>query len=186
MKWRAIKPGTPGEPHPEDKAGDAFGELAYGDHPRSSISAGDRIYVAPGQVLDNIARAMARIDLDIDTPVSIEEDAVTAEEMMVLVKTLGLGPALAVHVANTALQIMSAPLPRGTGPLAPAAAIRPAQRCPLTLTDAQHQTAKTIFNQRTASTADLTEDDIADQLAPRTEKPRPRSSSPCSTCTAPR
>ena len=37
---------------------------------------------------------------------------------------------------------------------------------PLTLTDREHDTAKAIFNMRTTRSNDLTEDDIASELAP--------------------
>jgi hypothetical protein len=164
MKWRRRRSGTPEEPDPEDGTQQAFSELADGYHPRASVDASDRLYVAPAQVLENIALAMERVDLDIDTLVSIKEDVASAEEVLFLIKTLRMGPALAVHVVNTALRIMSARYPAELvgAPLPPQYDLR--NVVPLTLTDEQQQTAKTIFNQRTASTADLTDDDIAGLL----------------------
>ena len=52
---------------------------------------------------------MERIDTDIDSPISIEEDVVTHDEARVLAQNMR--PRLVVHVANTATRIMSARYP---------------------------------------------------------------------------
>ena len=43
-------------------------------HQRASVSEDDRMLIEPGKVLANIALAMERVDTDISTPVSIEDD----------------------------------------------------------------------------------------------------------------
>ena len=108
MRWFGRKNGNAGDPDPG--AQQQFSEFLDRDHPRSSLEDGDQIIVNAGQVLENIAMTMERIDMDIDTPVSID-DMISTDELMVLVGTLHLGPALAVHVVNTAMKIMSARYP---------------------------------------------------------------------------
>jgi hypothetical protein len=73
---------------------------------------------------------------------------------------------LAVHVVNTAMRIMSARYPAELvrTPLPPEYDLR--KILALNVTDQQHTIAKSIFNQRTTSATDLTEDDIAGQLDP--------------------
>jgi uncharacterized ParB-like nuclease family protein len=73
---------------------------------------------------------------------------------------------LAVHVVNTAMRIMSARYPAELvrTPLPPEYDLR--KILALNVTDQQHTIAKSIFNQRTTSATDLTEDDIAGQLEP--------------------
>jgi hypothetical protein len=124
--------------------------------------------IQPGKVLNNITEAMERVDLDINIEVSIEEDVVTADELMNLIQDLRLGPTLAAHVVNTAMQIMSARYPAELvhTPLPPEYDLRTILA--LNITDQQHTIAKTIFNQRTTSATDLTEEDIAGQLEPLT------------------
>jgi hypothetical protein len=148
---------TPADPGP---GGQAVSELLNRYHPRASISDGDRLIIEPGKVLANIAFAMERVDTDIDTPVSIEEDVAPLDELLSMIQQLRLGPALAVHVVNTAMRIMSARYPASLvrTPLPPGYDLR--KLFPLTLTDQQHDTAKTVFNRRTASTTDLTTDDV--------------------------
>jgi hypothetical protein len=110
MSWfgrRHRKPGDP-EPGPEPQAA---GELLDQYHPRASISDGDQLLIVPGKVLENIAFAMERVDIDIDTAVSIEGDVAPVDELVSMVENLRLGPTLAVHVANTAMRIMSARYP---------------------------------------------------------------------------
>lgn len=133
-------------------------------HPRASMPAGDRLLLDPAKVLDNIATAMERLDLDISTEISIEEDVVSFDELASLIQHLMMGPTLAVHVVNTALRIMAARYPAElvNNPLPPEYDLR--QLFPLQITDAQHETARTIFNRRTTSTADLTEDDVLDEF----------------------
>ena len=103
-----VGDGNAGDPDPG--AQQQFSEFLDRDHPRSSVEDGGRIIVNPGQVLENITMTMERVDVDIDTPVSIE-DMLSTDELMVLVGTLHLGPALAVHVVNAAMKIMSARYP---------------------------------------------------------------------------
>jgi len=100
------------------------------------------------------------VDTDIHTPISIEEDVAPFDELVTMVQTLRLGPTLAVHVANTAMRIMSARYPAELvrRPLPAQYDLR--KLAPLTITDQQHEIAKTIFNRRTTSTADLAENDV--------------------------
>lgn len=164
MKWFGKKNGNAGDPDPG--AQQQASEFLDRDYPRSSFADGDQIIVNAGQVLENIAMTMERIDVDIDTPVSIE-DMVSTDELMVLTGTLHLGPVLAVHVVNTAMKIMSARYPAELvrRPLTPEYDLRKLLG-QLTISDQEHQIAKKIFNQRTISIADLTEDDIAADLEP--------------------
>ncbi|HEY6424717.1 MAG TPA: hypothetical protein VIY28_16020, partial [Pseudonocardiaceae bacterium] len=68
----------------------------------------------------------------------------------------------------TAMRIMSARYPAELvrTPLSPEYDLR--KILTLNITDQQHNIAKTIFNQRTTSATDLTEEDIAGQLEPLT------------------
>lgn len=138
-------------------------ELLDRDHSRASISDGGRMMVDPGQVLDNIALAMERLDVDIDTPVSIEEDVVSFDELAGLIQSMRLGPTFAVHVVNTALKILAARYPAElvNSPLPPEYDLRVMQPA-LQVDDEQHETAKAIFNRRTASAGDLVETDVAE------------------------
>jgi hypothetical protein len=160
MSWFGRRHRKPREPDPDRQAQQVVGELLDEYHPRASISDGDQIFIEPGKVLANIAFAMERVDTDINTPVSIEEDVAPVDELVTMVQDLRLGPTLAVHVANTAMRIMSARYPAELvrRPLPPQYDLR--KLAPLTITDQQHEIAKTIFNRRTASTVDLAEDDV--------------------------
>lgn len=168
MSWFNKKPGKPEVPHPDDQARQQASEFVDQYHRRASLRDGDRMIIQPGKVLDNITEAMERVDLDIDTEVSIEDDVVTADELMSLIQDLRLGPTLAVHVVNTAMRIMSARHPAELvhTPLPPEYDLR--KILALDITDQQHTIAKTLFNQRTTSATDLTEQDIAGQLEPLT------------------
>ncbi|MEO6083108.1 MAG: hypothetical protein ABIQ18_08375 [Umezawaea sp.] len=106
------------------------------------------------------------MDLDINTPISIEEDVVPLTELLTLIQTLALGPTLAVHVVNTAMRIMSVRYPEDLvrTPLPSQYDLR--KIVPLTMSDREHAIAKALFNRRTASAVDFTEDDIAEDLAP--------------------
>lgn len=161
MRRRKLpKPGPGQEPQqPNDELLDRY-------HPRASASDGDRLIINPGKVLSNIAFAMERVDTDINTPVSIEEDVATVEELVGMVSNLQLGPTLAVHVVNTAMQIMSVRYPAELvrRPLPPEYDLR--KLFPLqAITDQQHEIAKTVFNRRAASIADLAEDDVPEVAA---------------------
>jgi len=167
MSWFRRKRGKPREPDPDEQTQQAS-EFVDPYHRRASLRDGDRIIVQAGKVLDNITEAMERVDLDINTEISIEDDVVAVDELMSLIQNLRLGPTLAVHVVNTAMQIMSARYPTELvrTPLPPEYDLRTILA--LNITDQQHTIAKTIFNQRTTSATDLTEQDIADQLEPLT------------------
>jgi hypothetical protein len=167
MSWFGKKPGKPTEPDPDEQAQQAS-EFLDQYHRRASLRDGDRMIIQPGKVLDNITEAMERVDLDINTEVSIEDDVVAVDELMSLIQNLQLGPTLAVHVVNTAMRIMSARYPAELvrAPLPPEYDLR--KILALNITDQQHTIAKTIFNQRATSATDLTEEDIAGQLEPLT------------------
>ncbi|RBM17944.1 hypothetical protein DI005_20665 [Prauserella sp. PE36] len=141
-------------------------EFINRDHPRASINDGEKILLNPAQVLDNISHAMERLDLDINTPISIEEDVAALTELHTMVLNLMMGPTLAVHVVNTALRIMSARYPAElvTNPLPAEYDLR--KIIPLPLDDHAHDLAKKIFNQRTTAATDLVEDDLYDLYEP--------------------
>lgn len=141
-------------------------ELLDRDHPRASVDDGDRFVLAPGKVLGNIELAMERVDMDIDTPVSIEEDVASFDEIQSMIQTLRQGPALAVHLVNTAMRIMAARYPAELvrRPLPPEYDLR--QILAFEIADREHEIAKGIFNRRTASPVDLTADDVAADLDP--------------------
>ncbi|MGW4116641.1 hypothetical protein ACWEFJ_37685 [Actinosynnema sp. NPDC004786] len=117
-------------------------------------------------MLDNIALAMERLDVDIETPISIEEDVVPLDELLVLIQSMAMGPTLAVHVVNTAMRIMSARYPKELvrSPLPPQYDLR--KIVPVKMDDREHDTAKALFNRRTSASGDFTEDDVAQDLAP--------------------
>ncbi|GAB2763302.1 hypothetical protein GCM10027174_45000 [Salinifilum aidingensis] len=133
-------------------------------HSRASITDGEKVMLNPGQVLDNVTAAMERLDADIDTPVSIEEDVIPARELMLMVDSFHLGSALMERVVNTAMRIYQARYPAELTerPLPPEYDLREIH--PLQVTDEQHETAKTIFNRRVENGADLTPDDLAEYL----------------------
>lgn len=120
--------------------------------------------IVPSQVLANITHAMERIDLDINTEISIEEDVVSVEELMGLIQSMGMGPTLMVHILNTAMRIMSARYPEELvrRPFPPQYDLRAI--LPVELDDEQHEVAKTIFNPRSVSDVDLTESDVRSDL----------------------
>jgi hypothetical protein len=165
MSWFRRKPGKPTESDPDEQSQQAS-EFVDPYHRRASLRDGDRVIIQPGKVLNNITEAIERVDLDINTEVSIEDDVVTVDELRSLIQNLRLGPTLAVHVVNTAMRIMSARYPADLvrTPLPPEYDLRTILA--LHVTDQQHTIAKSIFNQRTTSATDLTEDDIAGQLEP--------------------
>ncbi len=141
-------------------------ELLDQHHQRASLRDGERILIAPGTVMENIAVAMERVDLDVATEISIEEDVATVDELMNMVDELAMGPTLAVHVVNNALRMMSARYPHDLvdRPLPPGYDLR--QLTPMTMSDDVHDVAMTIFNRRTTRGVDLTVDDVAEDLAP--------------------
>jgi hypothetical protein len=163
MTW-FVRSSGPEEPDPDEQAQQAVSELLDQHHPRASLSEGDRMVMVPGKALENIAFAMERVDTDITTPVSIEADVISLDELMNLIQNLRMGPSLAVHVVNTAMRIMSARYPAELvgAPLPPQYDLR--KILALTISDQQHEIAKTIFNRRSTSTTDLTEDDVTAEL----------------------
>ena len=70
MRWFGRKNGNAGDPDPARSSKSASSDR---DHPRASLEDGDQIIVNAGQVLENIAMTMERVDVDIDTPVSIDD-----------------------------------------------------------------------------------------------------------------
>jgi len=159
MSWLGRKRRVRGAPGPAGQAQQAVSEMLDPYHQRASVSDGDRMLIEPGKVLANIALAMERVDTDINTPVSIEHDVAPVDELMSIAQ-IGFGPSLAVHVANTAMQIMSARYPADLvrRPLPDEFDLR--KLIPLTITDQPHEIARTIFNRRTARAADLDEADV--------------------------
>jgi hypothetical protein len=91
MSWLGRRHAKPGDPGPGPEA-QAVGELLDQYHQRASISDGDQLLIVPGKVLENIAFAMERVDTDIETAVSIEEDVAPVDELVSMVQNLHLGP----------------------------------------------------------------------------------------------
>lgn len=141
-------------------------ELLDPYHQRSSLRDGERILIAPGKVMENITVGMERVDLDIATAISMEEDVATTDELMNMVDELAMGPTLAVHVVNNAMRIMSARYPADLvdRPLPPGYDLR--QLTSMMMSDNVHDVATRIFNRRTTRGVELTEDDVAEDLAP--------------------
>jgi hypothetical protein len=85
---------------------------------------------------------------------------------MFLVTNLQMGPTLAVHVVNNALAIMADRYPAELvrSPLPAEFDLRTVT--PLTFEDHEHAVAKSIFNRRVVSGADLTESDVIADLKP--------------------
>ena len=145
---------------------EAARELLDPYHQRSSLQDDERILIAPGKVMENIAVAMERVDVDIATAISMEEDVVTTDELMNMVDELAMGPTLAVHVVNNAMRIMSARYPTDlvSRPLPPGYDLR--QLTSMMMSDNVHDVAMRIFNRRTARGMDLAVDDVAEDLEP--------------------
>lgn len=122
----------------------------------------------PGQVLTNIENTMRRIDADINVQVSIADDIATEKELMVMMDDFRMAEPLIVFLVNTGMQIMKAdgyPAELVTKPLPDhydITVLVPA----LTVNKRQHQIAKAIFDRRSTSPADLTEDDVAGEIEP--------------------
>ncbi|MFI6244562.1 hypothetical protein ACIBEF_32585 [Micromonospora sp. NPDC050795] len=109
---------------------------------------------------------MERLDIDINTPISIEEDVAAEDELLGMIQNLSLGALLAAHVVNTAMRIMSARYPAELVrfPLPEQYNLR--QLYPLAFTDHEHEIARTIFNQRAARAGDLDADDLRPRMEP--------------------
>ncbi|MEV4826499.1 hypothetical protein [Micromonospora sp. NPDC049274] len=155
---------------PPDDNDRAVNEFMDHHHPRASIFDGDdRIIIQPGQVLENFALTMERLDNDIDTPIGIS-DAASFDEVMGIIQ-MGMGSLLALHLVNTAMRIMSARYPEELvrTPLPEQYDLR--KQVPvLTFTDEQHEAARRLFNQRTLSTSDLEMEDIYEAWEPLNEE----------------
>lgn len=81
-----------GQEQPAASTSDEARELLDAYHSRASLRDGDRILLNPGQVLENIREAMERLDLDINTAISIEEDVVTLDELLAMIEHMRMGP----------------------------------------------------------------------------------------------
>lgn len=161
-KRRKGRDGEAGEP-----SGQAVEELLNASHRRASLTGGGRIVVEPGQVLRNITEAMERVDLDINTEISIEDDVARFDEIYSMIQSMRMGPMLAVHVVNEAVRIMAPRYPADlvNRPLPPEYDVRKILPA-MALDDTEHDTAKQIFNRRLTSSADLTQDDVQNDLEP--------------------
>lgn len=134
-------------------------------HDRSSINVdGGRLMIQPGKVLDKLEEIMERLDVDIMTPVGVE-DVATFDEWYVLFNGFQLGPTLCCHVANHAMKIMLARYPEHLArmPLQPHYDLR-VLLPQLQLADDLHARAVAIMNRRMPSRTDLEPDDIETEL----------------------
>src|SRR5690606_24533691 len=95
----------------EDTTARLVNELMDRFHNRASIDDGTTMMIDPGKVLDNITEAMRRLDLDIATPISIENDVVPLAELQTLIQQLHMAPTLISHVLNTGMEILTARYP---------------------------------------------------------------------------
>lgn len=157
--------GTGSGPAGESDETQAVRELLDRYHSRASIRDGSgSMSIDPGQVLENISLAMERLDLDINTELSIEDDVASFSELAGMIQGLLLGPLLAAHVVNTAMRIMSARYPAElvAEPLPARYDLR--ALLPLSLDDRNHDLAKAIFNRRATAAADLDADDLSGPL----------------------
>ncbi len=60
-------------------------------HRRASLTDGNRMFIAPDKVLENITEAVERVDIDINTAISIEEDIASPDELLTLVERFMIG-----------------------------------------------------------------------------------------------
>ncbi|MDX3661364.1 hypothetical protein PV646_29000 [Streptomyces sp. ID05-26A] len=147
-------------------------ELLDPHHHRASLHVGDQFVVDPGQVLDNVAMAMERLDLDTSTPVSIEDDVATLEELVAVVDHFGRGPALVAHTLNTAARVMNARYPAELvrHPLPPDCDLR--RLFHADVDERSQDTARALFNQRLARSSDVRDTEIAVDLDELTSQQR--------------
>ncbi|WP_143116111.1 hypothetical protein [Lentzea xinjiangensis] len=139
-------------------------ELLDPHHHRASVHLGDQLVIDPDQVLANVAMAMERLDLDIDTPVTIEEDVATLDELVAVVDHLDKGPALVAHTLNTAARVMNARYPADL-------VHRPLPRdCDLRrlfhadIDERSQDVARMVFNRRLADEVDVQDAEIRNDL----------------------
>lgn len=163
MRWFGRKKG------PRPGAGMGPGdqlehELLNPDHHRASAPDGDAMMIAPAKVRSNLTLAIERVDLDIDTAISIDEDVITLDELAAMVH-VGLGGVLIADVANTAIRVMLSRYPENLVrlPLPPQYDVR--KLYPVSYSDAEHARAVAIFNRRAGLHRDLDpSDDLLDGL----------------------
>ncbi|MET9260317.1 hypothetical protein [Amycolatopsis sp. NPDC004079] len=138
------------------------------DHRRASIVGDGRIMTDPGQVLTNIENTMQRIHDDIYTEFSIADDIATDKELMAMMGDLAMDSLLILFLVNTGMRFMKDggyPNELVTFPLPDHYDIT-ALVPNLKVNERQHQIAKAIFDRRSTSPDDLTDDDIAADLEP--------------------
>ncbi|MFD4638252.1 hypothetical protein ACFWN2_13115 [Lentzea sp. NPDC058436] len=147
-------------------------ELLDPHHHRASVHLGDQLVVDPDQVLDNVAMAMERLDLDIGTPVSIEEDVATLEELVAMVDHFDKGPALLAHTLNTAARVMNARYPADLvrHPLPPDCDLR--RLFHADVDDRSQDVARAVFNDRMARQTDVRDSEVAVDLDGLTSQQR--------------
>jgi hypothetical protein len=133
-------------------------------HHRASVVENGQVMFDGGQILENITQAMERIDLDINTEISIEEDVASVTELSSMTK-LGMGSLLMCHVVNTAMQIMLARYPEDLvrTPIPTDYDLR--KIIAIDVKDDEHDLAKKILARRLGMTKDLDSTDIDDDLA---------------------
>ncbi|WP_394620033.1 hypothetical protein JNUCC0626_13300 [Lentzea sp. JNUCC 0626] len=141
-------------------------------HHRASIHPGDRLIVDPDQVLANVAMAMERLDLDTSTPVSIEEDGASLDELVALVEHLDQGPTLTAHTLNTAARVMNARYPEELvhRPLPQGCDLR--RLFHVDIDEHSQSIARAVFNQRLAQHADVRSTEVAMDLDGTTPQQR--------------
>jgi hypothetical protein len=136
-------------------------------HQRASVVDDGRIKMDPGQVLTNIENTMQRVHDNINVHVSIADDIATETELMAM-GNLAMDSFLILFLVNTGMKLMkdggypdelvTKPLPDHYN----ITALMPG----FTVNERQHQVAKAIFDRRSTSPTDLTDDDIAADLEP--------------------
>ncbi|MFD4668666.1 hypothetical protein ACFWNN_02970 [Lentzea sp. NPDC058450] len=147
-------------------------ELLDPHHHRASVHLGDRLIVDPDQVLANVAMAMERLDLDTSTPVSIEEDVATLEELIALVDHFDQGPTLIAHTLNTAARVMNARYPAELvhRPLPLDCDLR--RLFQVDIDERSLSIARAVFNHRLAQHADVRSTEVAVDLGGTTSQQR--------------
>ena len=145
-------------------------ELLDPHHHRASVHLGDQFVVDPQQVLANVAMAMERLDLDINTPVSIEDDVATLDELVAVVDHFGKGPVLIAHTLNTAARVMNARYPAELvhHPLPPDCDLR--RLFHADVDERAQDVARAVFNRRLTEPADVRDTEVAvdlDGLSPQ-------------------
>ncbi|RSN60683.1 hypothetical protein DMH01_15485 [Amycolatopsis sp. WAC 04182] len=151
-----------------DEAPEEVREFMDRGHRRASIADGERMMMDPGQVLNNIENTMRRLHADINVEVSVDGDLANEKELMVMMGDLMMASPLITFLVNTGMEIMTTggyPTDLVTKALPDhydITALIPS----LKVNQRQHDIATTIFNMRSSSTRDLTEDDIDDLIEP--------------------